>query len=72
MGGDRKRRFGEALVQAGILEKAEVGRLVARQVKRIVLSLFELSSGAAAFEERRCPIPLEYMLSLSLHRMLYV
>jgi tetratricopeptide (TPR) repeat protein len=72
MGGDRKRRFGEALVQAGVLESSELGRLVARQVKRIVLSLFELTSGVGLFEERRCPIPLEYMVSLSIHRLLYV
>src|SRR5688500_18327174 len=32
----RRRRFGEALVHAGVLEKHEVGRSVARQVKRIV------------------------------------
>jgi hypothetical protein len=72
MKGDRKRRFGEALVQAGVLEKSELGRLVARQVKRIVISLFDLATGVASFEERRCAIPLEYMVSLSVHRMLYV
>jgi tetratricopeptide (TPR) repeat protein len=44
---------------------------VARQVRRIVLSLFEFDDGAASFEERRCPVPLEYMVSLSLHRLLY-
>ena len=69
--GDRQRRFGEALVQAGVLDKRELGHSVARQVKRIVLSLFELDAGAASFEERRCPIPLEYMVSLSVHRLLY-
>ncbi len=71
MAGDRKRRFGEALVQAGVLESSELGRLVARQVKRIVLSLFELATGVALFEDRRCSIPLEYMVSLSIHRLLY-
>jgi tetratricopeptide (TPR) repeat protein len=69
--GDRQRRFGEALVQVGVLDKRELGHSVARQVKRIVLSLFELDAGAASFEERRCPIPLEYMVSLSVHRLLY-
>ena len=44
---------------------------MARQVKRIVLSLFELTEGAASFEERRCPIPLEYMVSLSVPQLLY-
>jgi len=67
----RKRRFGDALVQAGVLEKNEMGRSVARQVDRIVLSLFEFPEGVAAFEERNCAIPLEYMVSLSIHRMLY-
>jgi tetratricopeptide (TPR) repeat protein len=71
MKGDRKRRFGEALVAAGVMDKNEVGGSVARQVRRIVLSLFELTDGAAVFEERRCAIPLEYMVSLSLHRLLY-
>jgi tetratricopeptide (TPR) repeat protein len=71
MKGDRKRRFGEALVTSGVMDKNEVGGSVARQVRRIVLSLFELSDGAAVFEERRCAIPLEYMVSLSLHRLLY-
>jgi tetratricopeptide (TPR) repeat protein len=67
----RKRRFGDALVQSGVLDKNEVGRSVARQVDRIVLSLFEFPEGVAAFEERRSAIPLEYMVSLSIHRLLY-
>jgi len=71
MKADRKRRFGEALVQAGVLDRNEIGRSVARQVNRIVLSLFELKDGVASFEERRCTIPLEYMVSLSVHRLLY-
>src|SRR5258708_28058423 len=71
MKGDRKRRFGEALVASGVMDKNEVGGSVARQVRRVVLSLFELGDGAASFEERRCAITLEYMVSLSLHRLLY-
>jgi tetratricopeptide (TPR) repeat protein len=71
MRGDARRRFGEALVQSGVLDKRELGHSVARQVKRIVQSLFELESGAASFEDRKCPIPLEYMVSLSVHRLLY-
>jgi tetratricopeptide (TPR) repeat protein len=67
----RKRRFGDALVQSGVLDKNEVGRSVARQVDRIVLSLFEFGDGVAAFEERASAIPLEYMVSLSIHRVLY-
>jgi tetratricopeptide (TPR) repeat protein len=68
---DRRKRFGEALVQAGVLDKNQVGRSVARQVNRIVLSLFDLKDGAGSFEERRCTIPLEYMVSLSIPRILY-
>jgi tetratricopeptide (TPR) repeat protein len=71
MRADRGRRFGEALVQAGVMDRYEVGASVARQVRRIALSLFEMTDGAAAFEERPCPIPLEYMVSLSVHRLLY-
>jgi tetratricopeptide (TPR) repeat protein len=68
---DRKRRFGDALVQTGVLDKGELGRSVARQVNHIVVSLFGLTEGVAAFEERPSAIPLEYMVSLSLHRLLY-
>ena len=71
MRGDRGRRFGEALVQAGVMDRYEVGTAVARQVRRVALSLFELADGAALFEERACSIPLEYMVSLSVHRLLY-
>jgi len=66
-----RRRFGEALVQAGVMDRYEVGTAVARQVRRVALSLFELTDGAAVFEERAAPIPLEYMVSLSVHRLLY-
>jgi tetratricopeptide (TPR) repeat protein len=72
MKGDRQQRFGEALVASGAMDKDELGRSVARQVKRIAVSLFELTEGAAFFEERKCAIPLDYMVSLSLHRILYV
>jgi tetratricopeptide (TPR) repeat protein len=71
MRADRGRRFGEALVQAGVMDRYEVGTAVARQVRRLALSLFELTDGAALFEERACSIPLEYMISLSVHRLLY-
>jgi len=71
MRGERVRRFGEALVRAGLGDRYDVGSAVSRQVRRIVLSLFELPDGAALFEDRACPIPLEYMVSLSIHRLLY-
>jgi tetratricopeptide (TPR) repeat protein len=70
MRGER-RRFGEALVKAGLADRYDVGGAVGRQVRRIALSLFELADGAAIFEERECVIPLEYMISLSIHRLLY-
>src|SRR5215468_605359 len=71
MKADRKRRFGEALVQSGLMDKKELGGSVARQVRRIAMSLFEFTEGAASFEERRCAIPLDYMVSLSIHRLLH-
>jgi tetratricopeptide (TPR) repeat protein len=71
MRAERSRRFGEALVQAGVMDRYEVGSAVARQVRRIALSLFEMTDGAAVFEERACSIPLEYMVSISVHRLLY-
>ena len=68
---DRKKRFGDALVHTGVLDKQELGRSVARQVNHIVVSLFSLTEGVGSFEERPSAIPLEYMVSLSLHRLLY-
>src|SRR5215472_6016121 len=69
---DRRRRLGDVLVQSGVLERNELGRAIARQVKRIVISLFSFRDGVALFEDRKCVIPLEYMVSLSVHRLLYV
>jgi tetratricopeptide (TPR) repeat protein len=71
LGGERKRKFGEALIQAGIMDKTELGGSVARQVNRIALSVFPFSEGVATFDERRSAIPLEYMVSLSMHRLLH-
>jgi len=71
MRADRGRRFGEALVQAGVVDRYDVGTAVARQVRRVVLSIFELNDGVAVFEERACSIPLEYMVSLSVQRLVY-
>ena len=69
--GDRKLRIGDALVGAGLLQKSEIGKMVARQVNRILLSTFAFTDGVASFEERKTSIPLEYMVSLSMHRVLY-
>ncbi len=68
---DRTKRFGDALVQAGILDKKELGGSVARQVKRIVLSLFPLTEGVATLDERPCAVPLEFMVSVSVPRLLH-
>jgi len=68
---DRRRRIGEALLESGLLDEREVGRAVAMQVQHIVLSLFTLADGVALFEERGCVIPPEYMVSLSVHGLLY-
>jgi tetratricopeptide (TPR) repeat protein len=69
--GKHRQRFGDALVKAGVMDKNELGHSVARQVKIIVLSLFGLTEGAALFDERRCSIPLEYMVSVSVPHLLY-
>jgi hypothetical protein len=67
----RSQRFGEALIHAGVMDNKELGKSVARQVRKIVLSLFPLDDGAASFEDRNCSIPLEYMVNVSLHHLLY-
>ncbi len=69
---DHSRRFGEALVEMGLMDKDELGGSVAKQVRRIVLSLFKLKGGAAVFDARPPSVPVEYMVSLSVHRLLYV
>ncbi len=63
-------RFGDALVQAGLMRKDAVERLVAEWVAKIVLSLFRLEAGTASFEDRVCTIPQKYRVSLSTQRLL--
>jgi hypothetical protein len=65
-----KRKFGETLVEAGIVSEEELGQHVARQVNRIVLSLFSPKEGVYSFDERACTIPVELMVSLSVYRIL--
>lgn len=69
--GTTRRRFGDALILAGLMDRDELGRSLARQVRDIVRSLFALESGAASFAERRSTIPVEYMVGVSIHRLLY-
>ena len=65
-----RRKFGETLVQAGIVSEEELGHYVATQVNRIVLSLFSAKSGMYSFDERPCSIPVDCMVSLSVFRIL--
>ncbi len=65
-----KRKFGEALVQAGVLSEEDLGREVAMQVNRIVLSLFRTKDGIYSFDERGTNIPMDLMVSLSIYRIL--
>ncbi len=65
-----KRKFGEALVQAGVLSEEDLGREVAMQVNRIVLSLFKSKDGIYSFDERGTSIPVDLMVSLSIYRIL--
>ncbi|MGH9332797.1 MAG: DUF4388 domain-containing protein [Vicinamibacteria bacterium] len=65
-----KRKFGEALVQAGVISEESLGREVAMQVNRIVLSLFKAKDGIYSFDERGTVIPVELMVSLSIYRIL--
>jgi tetratricopeptide (TPR) repeat protein len=65
-----KRKFGEALVQAGVLSEEDLGREVAMQVNRIVLSVFKSKDGIYSFDERGTNIPVELMVSLSIYRIL--
>jgi tetratricopeptide (TPR) repeat protein len=65
-----RRKFGQALVQAGLMSEEELGRQVALQVNRIVMSLFRVGDGIYSFDERACIIPVNLMVSLSIYRIL--
>lgn len=69
--GGRRRRLGQALVGAGLLSEEEIGRLVARQVETIILSLFTWTSGEMRFHEGANPIPTDLALDLSTHRLIF-
>ncbi len=64
------RRLGQALVDAGLMSEEELGRQVAGQVNSIVQSLFQAGNAIYSFDERPCIIPMELMVSLSIHRIL--
>lgn len=65
-----RRKFGQALVQAGLMSEEELGREVALQVNRIVLSLFKVGDGIYSFDDRPSIIPVDLMVSLSIYRMM--
>ena len=65
-----QQKIGQALVQAGVLPEEEMGRHVALQVNRIVLSLFKVHDGIYSFDERPTSIPMKLMVSLSIYRIL--
>jgi tetratricopeptide (TPR) repeat protein len=58
------------LVQAGVMREEDIGHQVAMQVNGIVVSLFEVEQGIYSFDERACSIPIDLMVSLSIHRIL--
>ena len=63
-------RLGQALVGAGLLTEEELGRLVAHQVQKIVLSTFRWTTGEMHFHTADQPIPTDLALDLSTHRLL--
>jgi tetratricopeptide (TPR) repeat protein len=63
-------RLGQALVGAGLLTEEELGRLVAHQVQKIVLSTFLWTTGEMHFHDAEQPIPADLALDLSTHRLL--
>jgi tetratricopeptide (TPR) repeat protein len=65
-----RRKFGQALVETGVMSEEELGRQVATQVNRILLSLFKVDDGIYSFDERPTIIPVELMVSLSIYRIL--
>jgi len=69
---DRKLRFGQALVRSGVMSESDVGQSVARWVEKVIVSLFGMQGGIALFDERECPIPLNYTITLSTARLLYL
>jgi len=65
------KRLGEVLVGAGALSQEEVGGQVARQVQRIVLSLFVWKEGQTEFRAVNNPAPQDLAVDLSTDRLLF-
>jgi tetratricopeptide (TPR) repeat protein len=68
---EHQQRLGETLVDAGLVDGDELGALVARQVQKIVLSLFRWTNGMLRFEEKNEPITADLKVDLSLRRLLF-
>jgi tetratricopeptide (TPR) repeat protein len=68
---NKKTRFGDALVRAGIMGQDAVGASVTHWVEKTIVSLFALKAGSAFFEERDCPITPDYRVTLSLPQVLH-
>ncbi|TDI38908.1 MAG: DUF4388 domain-containing protein [Acidobacteria bacterium] len=65
-----RHKFGQALVKAGVMSEEELGKHVAAQVNRIVMSLFKSPDAVYSFDERDTVIPMELMVGLSIYRIL--
>jgi tetratricopeptide (TPR) repeat protein len=65
-----RRKFGQVLVDSGLMSEEELGRQVGLQVNKIILSLFKETDGIYSFDERPCIIPMNLMVSLSVYRIL--
>jgi tetratricopeptide (TPR) repeat protein len=68
---EARTRFGDALVQAGIMDREAVELSVAACLELVLLSLFPLSLGSATFDERPCSIPPDYAVTVPVERVLY-
>ena len=68
---DKKQRFGKAIVYAGLMTEEELGRVVAQQVQRITLSLFQWATGETEFHPENDPIPADLAVELSTYRLLF-
>jgi tetratricopeptide (TPR) repeat protein len=68
---DHKQRFGKAIVTAGLMTEEELGRIVAQQVQRIALSLFQWTIGESEFHPEDDPIPADIAVEVSTYRILF-
>jgi tetratricopeptide (TPR) repeat protein len=64
-------RFGSALVRAGVVTEEELGRIVAQQVQRIVISLFVWTKGETQFHEDSDAVPPDLAVEISTRRLLF-